>query len=292
LRTAGNIQPSTTRAAAYNPATFNRTITRAATLPLERMAAKKTGRNRAPAIALFTDYGWTGPYVGQVKAILLREVPRLPVIDLLHDAPQFNPRAAGYLLAALAPELPPGSVFVCVVDPGVGTQRRAVMLHADSRWYVGPDNGLLNVVARQAERAQWWEITWRPQHLSPTFHGRDLFAPVAAKLALGKSPPGRRCDPPPDLNGWPADLDEVIYLDPFGNAATGLRASNLPADTLLRAHDRCFQPVRTFADAPAGTAVWYENANGLAELAVNQGSAAASCGLLVGTKVFVVPECP
>jgi S-adenosylmethionine hydrolase len=248
-------------------------------------------RGKAPALALFTDFGWTGPYVGQVKAVLLREAPALPVIDLLHDAPHFNPRAAGYLLAALAPDVPAGTVLICVVDPGVGTERRPVMLHADGRWYVGPDNGLLNVVALQARTAQWWEITWRPQRLSPTFHGRDLFAPVAAQLALGKPPPGRRCDPAPGLARWPADLAEIIYIDPYGNAATGLRAKALEPEAFMRARGRCFQPVRTFADEPPGSAVWYENSNGLAELAVNQGSAAASCSLTIGTPVSVGPEC-
>jgi S-adenosylmethionine hydrolase len=248
-------------------------------------------RRRAPALALFTDFGWSGPYVGQVKAVLLREAPGVPVIDLLHDAPSFNPRAAGYLLAALGPELPAGTVLVCVVDPGVGSERRPVMLHADGRWYVGPDNGLLNVVARQARATRWWEITWRPQRLSSTFHGRDLFTPVAAQLALGKSPPGREVDPPAGLERWPADLAEVIYLDLYGNAASGLRAKALPPDSFLRVRDRCFQPVNTFADAPPGTAVWYENSNGLAELAINQGSAAASCGLAVGTPVSVEDEC-
>jgi hypothetical protein len=256
------------------------------------MARKESARRRkAPALALFTDFGWGGPYVGQVKTVLLCEAPGLPVIDLLHDAPHFNPRAAGYLLAALAPDLPVGTVLMCVVDPGVGTERRPVMLLADGRWCVGPDNGLLNVIARQARKAQWWEITWRPQCLSSTFHGRDLFAPVAAQLALGKPPPGRTCDPPAELDSWPADLAEIIYLDPYGNAATGLRAEALAPDAFLRARDRCFQPVRTFADEPPGSAVWYENSNGLAELAINQGSAAASCLLTIGTPVSVEPEC-
>jgi hypothetical protein len=256
------------------------------------MAPKKAARrNRAPALALFTDFGWSGPYVGQVKAVLLREAPGLPVIDLLHDAPQFNPRAAGYLLAALAPELPAATVLICVVDPGVGTERRPIMLHADARWYVGPDNGLLNVVALHARKSQWWEIAWRPRRLSPTFHARDLFAPVAAQLALGKRPPGHTCDPPAGLDRWPADLAEIIYLDPYGNATTGLRANTLALDAFLRARDRCFQAVRTFADAPAGAAIWYENSNGLAELAVNQGSAAGSCAIAVGTPVEVDAEC-
>src|SRR5690348_15322031 len=139
-------------------------------------------------IVLFTDFGATGPYVGQVKAVLAREAPQQPVIDLLHQAPAMNPRASAYLLASLAPSIKGDAAFVCVVDPGVGTARRALALRADGRWFVGPDNGLLDVVARRARETEWWEIAWRPQDLSATFHGRDLFAPVAARLARGETP--------------------------------------------------------------------------------------------------------
>jgi hypothetical protein len=243
-------------------------------------------------IVLFTDFGPAGPYVGQVKAVLAREAPQRPVIDLLHSAPALNPRASAYLLAALAPSIAGDATFVCVVDPGVGTARRALALRADGRWFVGPDNGLLDVVGRRARTAEWWEITWRPEPLSATFHGRDLFAPVAARLARGDAPPGARCDSPLAARNWPADLPEVVYLDPYGNAATGLRGSIVGPDVVLRANDRCFQPVTTFGDAPAGTAIWYVKSNAHAELAVSEGSAAGSCGLAIGTPVAVLEECP
>ena len=243
-------------------------------------------------IVLYTDFGATGPYVGQVKAVLARQAPGVPVIDLLHDAPAYNARAAAYLLAALATEFPGSSVLLCVVDPGVGTQRRPLVARLDGRWFVGPDNGLFNVVAQRASDRQWWEIDLKPERLSATFHGRDLFAPVAARLALGMEVPGQPCAPPAlDPVQWPADLAEVIYVDGYGNAATGLRAAGIAGDQMLRANNRCFAPARTFADAPPGAAIWYANSNGLAELAINQGSAAASCGLAVGTGVSVQPEC-
>ena len=243
-------------------------------------------------IVLFTDFGANGPYVGQVKAVLAAEAKGQPVIDLLHDAPAMNARASAYLLASLAPSIRGNAVFVAVVDPGVGTSRRALALKADSRWFVGPDNGLLDIVAARAAQAEWWEITWRPEQMSATFHGRDLFAPVAARLARGEAPPGARCDSPLAQRQWPIDLPEVVYLDPFGNAATGLRAKIVGPDVVLRANNRCFQPVTTFGDAPAGTAVWYENSNAHAELAISEGSAAGSCGLAIGTGVSVLEECP
>jgi S-adenosylmethionine hydrolase len=242
-------------------------------------------------LVLFTDFGAAGPYVGQMKAVLAREAPGVPVIDLLHEAPAFNARAAAYLLGALAQSMPQGAVFVCVVDPGVGTERRALALEADGRWYVGPDNGLLDIVAARAADARWWNLTWRPAQLSATFHGRDLFAPVAARLARGEPPPGDSCPSPAPARGWPLDLPEVVYLDPYGNAATGLRANIVGRELVLRANDRCFFPVTTFGDAPAGTAIWYENSNGLAELAVSSGSAAGSCQLKVGCAVTVQDEC-
>lgn len=242
-------------------------------------------------LVLFTDFGAAGPYVGQLKAVFAREAPGVPIIDLLHEAPALNPKASAYLLAALAPAMPPGAVFACVVDPGVGTERRALALQADGRWFVGPDNGLLDVVAARAPDPRWWNLTWRPAQLSATFHGRDLFAPVAARLARGEPPPGEPCDSPAAARRWPADLAEVVYVDPYGNAATGLRARIVGADVVLRANGRCFFPVTTFGDAPAGTAIWYENSNGLAELAISSGSAAGSCQLAVGTAVTVQEEC-
>jgi S-adenosylmethionine hydrolase len=243
-------------------------------------------------LVLFTDFGAAGPYVGQVKAVLAREAPGVAVIDLLHEAPAFNVRASAYLLAALAGAFPEGAVFACVVDPGVGTDRRALMLEADGRWFVGPDNGLLDVVGKRAAKARWLEIQWRPASMSATFHGRDLFAPVAAKLARGDPPPGEACASPLAQRDWPADLAEVVYVDPYGNAATGLRAKIVGADVVLRANDRCFQPVITYGDAPAGTAIWYENSSAHAELAISEGSAAGSCGLAIGTPVSVLEECP
>ncbi len=137
-------------------------------------------------IVLFTDFGWQGPYVGQMKAVLAKQAPREPLIDLMHDVPTFNPRAAAYLLASLIDPFPPDTVFLTVVDPGVGSQLRSpCVMKAAGRWYVGPDNGLFNVIAKQAASYMAWEIDWRPDTLSDSFHGRDLFAPVAAQLARG-----------------------------------------------------------------------------------------------------------
>ena len=135
-------------------------------------------------ILLFTDFGSADLYVGQVKAVLEQHAPAVRVIDLLHDAPAYDIHAAAHLLAALADYQPSDCVVMAVVDPGVGSSRQALAMEADGRWYVGPDNGLLSVVAARAKTCRFWRITWTPPRLSKSFHGRGLFAPVTAMLTL------------------------------------------------------------------------------------------------------------
>ncbi len=239
-------------------------------------------------IVLFTDFGVTGPYVGQVKAVLHRMAPAAPVIDLMHDAPVQDPQSAAYLLAALALEFPPDTVFLAVVDPGVGGDRPPVVARADGRCYVGPGNGLFEPLLRRAPEPEWWQIAWRPPSLAPSFHGRDLFAPVAAMLAAGEMPEtGAERPAAARRPDWPDDLARVIYIDHFGNAMTGLRAAGLPADATLAVAGRRLDRATTFADRAEGTAFFYENANGLVEIAVNRGRADQALGLGLGSPVEV-----
>jgi S-adenosylmethionine hydrolase len=239
-------------------------------------------------IVLFTDFGLAGPYTGQVKEVLHRLAPDVPVIDLFADAPSRNPKAAAHLLAAYATWFAAGTVLLSIVDPGVGGERAALIVEADGRRYVGPDNGIFEIVRRRAADARVFEITWRPERLSASFHGRDLFAPVAAAIALGDWPTsaehaaafGRRPD-------WPDDLAEIVYIDHYGNAITGLRASILPVAASLAVAGRRIPPARTFSAVPAGAAFWYENSNGLAEIAVNMGRADAALGLAIGSAIVV-----
>jgi S-adenosyl-L-methionine hydrolase (adenosine-forming) len=241
-------------------------------------------------IVLFTDFGLEGPYTGQVKAVLYRTAPAVPVVDLFADAPAGKPKPAAYLLAAYGVWFPPGTVLLAVVDPGVGGGRAAVIVEASGRWYVGPDNGLFELVARRAGDARTWEIPRRPGAMSASFHGRDLFAPVAGQLARGELPAG---SPRPREIGrrldWPDDLPEIAYIDRYGNAMTGLRATLLPQKARLAVSGVELARARTFSDVPAGDAFWYENSNGLAEIAVNTGRADAALGLAVGSPVAVLP---
>jgi hypothetical protein len=240
-------------------------------------------------IVLFTDFGLHGPYTGQMKAVLHREAPDVPVIDLFADAPAANPKASAYLLAAYAQWFAAGTIFLCVVDPGVGGERPALIVEADGRFFVGPGNGLFELVLRRAATARRWDIDWKPPELSASFHGRDLFAPVVARLAHGEPPLGKpRTDDSDRRPDWADDLAGIVYVDHYGNAITGLRAATLPQGARLAAAGRVLERATTFGDCPPGTAFWYENSNGLAEIAVNQGRAERALGLGVGSVVELV----
>lgn len=240
-------------------------------------------------ILLFTDFGLAGPYTGQMKAVLARHAPGVPVIDLMADAPNFSPKPAAYLLAALVAEFPPPAVFLCVVDPGVGTARRPIALNADGRLFVGPDNGLFELIRRRADHVEAAEIRWRPQRLSASFHGRDLFAPIAARLASSGwaatvaasdfAPLSAAEIARPD---WPDDWDAVVYVDHYGNAMSGVRAAARGGGDSWVVGGGMLDRVRTFGEAPPGAGLVYENSCGLLEIAVNGGSAAAAFGLKPG----------
>ena len=184
---------------------------------------------------------------------------------------------------------PPQNIFLCVVDPEVGGARPPVIVEADGRWYVGPGNGPFELVQRRASETRSWTIDWRPERLSASFHGRDLFAPVAAMLACGEPPPGHpRRDGADRRTDWREDLGAIIYVDHFGNAMTGLRAAMLREGARLAAAGRVLESATTFSDRSTGAAFWDENSNGLAEIAANRGRA-DELGLAIGSPVEIVP---
>ena len=227
---------------------------------------------------LFCDFGL--PYTGQMKARLCREALTSPVIDLFHDVPAYDIQAGSVLLAAHADDFPMGSIFLCVVDPGVGTdQRQPGVLFAGGRWFVGPFNGLFeHVVRRYGEDAKAdikaFEIIADQAAVSATFHGRDIFAPAAARLAKGDQS-GLK---PVKLKAirkaeFQEDVRAVIYVDEFGNLMTGIRAKSLRDDEAIEILGHQLAMVRTFGDVEPGTLIVYENAVGLLEIAANQANA-------------------
>jgi S-adenosylmethionine hydrolase len=177
-------------------------------------------------------------------------------------------------------------VFLAVVDPGVGTPRDAVVAMASGRWFVGPDNGLLSVVAARHADTRLWRITWQPEGLSATFHGRDLFALIAADIARGEFPADKLSAVDKLTVEFDAgDLARVIFVDHYGNAWTGVRS--VPQDARVSAAGRLFKHSESFGFVGKGEGFWFNNSIGLLELAVNRGSAAATFGLKVGDPVQV-----
>lgn len=238
-------------------------------------------------IVLFTDFGIDDPYVGQMRAVIQRRLPEMPVIDLLHNVPSYDIRAGAYLLDALQREFREGDVFAGVVDPGVGSDRAPVIARADGKWYVGPDNGLFGIVCRRAKAVEIFRVDWRPQALSASFHGRDLFAPTAAALAAGAMP---ECSPhtPVNIDAWPDELDQVIYVDHFGNAVTGRRAASVSQRAIVQVGDRRLETRRTFSSAKSGEPFWYPNSVGLVEIAAREASAAELLDLSLGDGIRVI----
>lgn len=240
-------------------------------------------------IILFTDFGWAGPYVGEMKAVLAQALPGVSVIDLMHDAPAFNPRASAFLLAALSQRFARDDVCLAVVDPGVGNDnRRPLILEVDGVRFVGPDNGLFAVLARRAASCHCQEILWRPTECSDSFHGRDIFAPVAAGVHKGDGVESQTISTA-SLVGmdYPEQLAEIIYIDHYGNAVTGLTAAQFPSQARVSVAGQSVRPARTFSDVAIGEVFWYANSQGLVELAANQANAAALLDLSIGSTVVI-----
>lgn len=240
-------------------------------------------------IHLFTDFGWAGPYVGEMKAVLARELTAVGLIDLMHDAPTFDPKASAYLLAALSRRFVAGDFCLGVVDPGVGdAARRVLIVEADGVYYVGPDNGLFALLAQRARQVSCREVQWRPQILSASFHGRDVFAPIVACL-LRDEPIDAHIIPYESIVGfgYSDQLAEVIYIDHYGNAITGLRADHYPPGATLSFQGRRITQAETFSKVATGEIFWYGNSMGLIEIAANQASACDLLALAIGSGLVI-----
>lgn len=204
----------------------------------------------------------------------------------MHDAPAGRPDLAGVLLAALARSTPSGAVTLAMVDPAVGAERAGLVAHAGSRWYVGPDNGLLAPLLREPGARVWRLVQSAAGSAHPGFHGRDLHAPAASAVALGRIPEGaQRCG---DWQGSEQARGVVIYADGFGNLFTGLAGSAVPVTAALRVGGRSIGHQSTLSAAKPGQACWFENTLGLVEVAVNRGSAAEQLRVRPGDDVEVV----
>ena len=244
-------------------------------------------------VTLLTDFGTGDSYVAEVKGALLSGAPGLTLVDVTHSIPPGDVRAGAYILGRVWHRFPIGTVHLAVVDPGVGTERAALAVAAGGHYFVGPDNGLLTLVLRDAE-VQVVALPI-PDGSSPTFHGRDVFAPAAAALATG-APLTRVGEP---FTGVPERLvytephhegksvvGQVLYVDRFGTLVTNLTAELVPPYAVIEVEGLEVGPLRrTFGDVPTGGLVAYLGSGGEVEIAVRDGSAARRLGMGVGGRI-------
>jgi len=236
-------------------------------------------------VVLLTDFGLRDHYVGGRTGVILSRVPEAVLVDLTHEIPPQDVRAAAYELFVSYRYFPPGAVFLCVVDPGVGTERRALVVRAGERFFVGPDNGLFTLVLSAeggAEiRAAESERFFLPG-ASRTFHGRDLFAPLAAEILSGRplSAFGPRINDPvmldfPRPEPLPGGLRvPVLRVDRFGNLILHLRPEDLPGKFFRVVVEGEEVPLAgTYAEVPEGRPLALWGSDGFLEIAVNRGSA-------------------
>jgi S-adenosylmethionine hydrolase len=252
-----------------------------------------------PIITLTTDFGDSGHYLGAMRGVLLSACPDAVLVDITHRITPFSPLEASLVLAQACPFFPPGTVHLAVVDPGVGGMRKPILVVAGGHTFVGPDNGIFTPFFDGSEVLyRIREETGRPDP-SATFHGRDLFAPVAARLACGEPPEaiGERIahvvhlhTPRPRRDG-PWVVGQVLYADHFGNLVTNIHRRDVvePEGSLeiMVGVRRIPRLSRTYQDAMPGDSLALFGSSGYLEIAVAQGHAAAQLGMGKGERVRV-----
>ena len=241
----------------------------------------------ASIVTLTTDFGAEDGYVGAMKGVILARAPAVTLVDITHAVPRHDIAAAANALADAAPCFPPGTVHLAVVDPGVGGARTPVVVVASGQLFVGPDNGLFELVAPEPEAAfAIADPAFRREPVASTFHGRDVFAPAAARLALGAAP--HQAGPAVALAGR-LDLargHRVVHVDRFGNLVTDI--AGLPPSARIRIAGRAIAGVsETYESVARGALVAYLGSRGTVEIAVREGSAAELLGVGRGAAVEV-----
>ncbi|MCB1050382.1 MAG: SAM-dependent chlorinase/fluorinase [Acidobacteria bacterium] len=248
----------------------------------------------SPLITLTSDFGLSDPYVGIMKGVILNICPHARLVDLVHDLPPQSLLDAGLALFSALPYFSPDTIHLVVVDPGVGTNRSALVACGPRGIVVCPDNGLIGYVESVFPIAQCFAVD-RPDLTLPipsrTFHGRDVFAPITAHLAKGLAPesigpalePQRLTFPQAQRHGN-AISGEILAFDRFGNALVNIRSGEGPMRS-VSVGLQAFTWAQTFAEHPIGTPISYFGSSGWLELAVNQGSAHLQYGLMVGQRV-------
>lgn len=253
-----------------------------------------------PIITLTTDFGLTDPYVAEMKAVILATCPATTIVDITHQVLKFNINMGAYLLASAATYFPKGTIHVAVIDPGVGTKRKGILIQTKKHYFVGPDNGVLVLAAEKQGIEHIYEISHSklmlPQ-ISQTFHGRDLFAPVAAHLAKGTTPDNFG----PEIHNIKTPkfakplkrknmlIGEVVYIDSFGNIVTNISVKDLNSignkPTYLTYKKYQLKLCQTYGEVKAEKWLALIGSHNFLEISINQGNAAETFKTKIGDKV-------
>ncbi|MEM2249782.1 MAG: S-adenosyl-l-methionine hydroxide adenosyltransferase family protein [Candidatus Bathyarchaeia archaeon] len=256
-------------------------------------------------ITLTTDFGLLDPYVAEIKAVILGINPEAKIVDISHQIEKFNIKMGAYILASAASYFPKGTIHVAIIDPGVGTKRKPILIETKDSFLMGPDNGILALAADKQGIKNVYEIAnpkYMLRKISTTFHGRDIFAPAAAYLSKGVSPSEfgpeiRRIAKPQFakiVRKGPTLVGEIIYVDGFGNIITnftlkelghlGIRESlNIKiGETTCR-----LKLCEAYAEVEAKKPLALIGSHDFLEISVNQGSAAEMFKVKVGDKVIL-----
>ncbi|HEY3445022.1 MAG TPA: SAM-dependent chlorinase/fluorinase [Myxococcales bacterium] len=260
-----------------------------------------------PIVTLLTDFGAGSGYPAQMKGVLLSMCPEARIVDISHEVPAYRILVGQALLLEAVPAFPPGTIHVAVVDPGVGTSRRGLVVQggdkAPGQLFVGPDNGLLWPFARGGRAFELADPAYRRPDVSATFHGRDVFAPAAAHLALGV-PPDRmgpevaepiKLAPAKVRHEGGAVVGEIVHVDSFGNLVSNLSREDLPPvpreQLRVAVGGRTLSGIQgTYGSVAVGTLMALVGSAGLLEIAVREGSAARELKLEDGQGMPVVVE--
>ena len=253
---------------------------------------KKT--NAAPIITLTTDFRHD-LYVGQIKGVILSISERVRIVDIKHDVTSYSIREAAFLISQISPLFPRGTVHLAIIDPGVGTSRRCLLIRTQDYFFIGPDNGLFSLVLKEQKMKKVFEVDpAKFKQVSPTFHGRDIFAPLAAYISLGKDPEefGRRVEEIVEIE---MKRNSIIYIDGFGNIITSIKKSFPPGKELMVRHKKrkiVARFVRIFAEAKRDEFILLRGSSGYLELNKNLSSAARQLEARVGDPIEITKRGP
>ena len=256
-------------------------------------------------IALLTDFGVDDPYVGVVKGVIYSINPQARIIDITHSIEKFNVKQGAFVLYHSVDYFPPGTVYLACVDPGVGTERKCIIVKSKGGLFVGPDNGILIPAAKKLGLESVYEVKLPSRPCSYTFHARDVFAPVAAKLSLGEDPKRLGVETGSYVNlslpGFKRDgkkvVGEVVYIDSFGNVVTSIPGEEVfksgvnygnEVKVLISGREVDVKFLKSYGWAKRGELIALIDSFGMLELGVNMGSAQKLLGCKPGDRVEVL----